>query len=136
MEIPKPYTLEFSKYVLEVTQAHINGKDIEVQRKSDIGRWFGYNNDGSPMWNWEVFNYRIKPQPKTVPLTADDIPSVCWLRKKGNTVGVVLQYLVVRVGFTEIAFGQDSSLSFYDLANGWEYSSDRKVWKPCHKVEN
>lgn len=52
-------TTEGSKEAAEVMLAYANGKKIEY-------RWRGSSNwmemDGYPVWNWEGYQYRIKPQ--------------------------------------------------------------------------
>jgi hypothetical protein len=66
--------------------------------------------------------------PKRVPLEAEDIPAVCWVRLAGTCymVTTVMPSSGVEIG------GQ--SMSFRHLQRvGYEYSADRKNWKPCSK---
>lgn len=53
---------------IEVMKAYAEGKKIEVSlsdRKS-------FEFSSSPLWNWESFLYRIKPEPKLRPFTQEE----------------------------------------------------------------
>ena len=74
----------------------------------------------------------LKVEVKTVPLSVDDLPAVCWLRWKGEEGNF---YLVTRVStrgvFCQVNNG--ASIPFEYLLDKCEYSSDRKTWLPCSK---
>lgn len=71
-------------------------------------------------------------EPVRVPLTADDIPAVCWVRQFGTTLPI---FSVGRVYQNEIYF-DGGGATYEGLMNcGYEYSSDRKNWKPCYKEQ-
>jgi len=63
-------TREGSKEAAKIMLAHANGKKIEF-------RWRGSSNwmemDGNPNWNWEGYQYRIKPQQTSIPATEEEI---------------------------------------------------------------
>ena len=59
---------------IEIMQAYVDGRDIEFRSKKNIrGEWSEIPSGRNPHWNWEVFDYRLKPkhqpskhQPSTV----------------------------------------------------------------------
>lgn len=113
---------------IAVMQAEIEGKGIE---------WLG-NRDNNwqttirPVWNWQDGNYRVKPAPVRVPLTADDIPPVCWVKADHVVAGAaLLVHTVYRNGVSTYTTG---TLLFNEMfRDNWQYSTDRKTWLPCSK---
>lgn len=73
-----------------------------------------------------------KASPKLVPLEAEDIPPVCWMRR-GHSYAMLVQTINrSSVGLSSVSHG----LRFEVLMDeGWEYSSDRREWKKCSKLE-
>jgi hypothetical protein len=91
--------------------------------------------DYRPEWSDYPKNYRIKPEPKLVPLEAEDIPPVCWVRFENGTDSSWLVHTVwdEGVAFTD-STGRTDRMFFASLdGDGWEYSTDRRVWKKCSK---
>ena len=72
--------------------------------------------------------------PKLVPLEAKDIPPVCWLRI-AEFRGRNGEIHVVQIHGEFVVAGHDRKISYRVLKDDWEYSADRKNWKPCSKVE-
>ena len=78
-------TSEGSKEAAEVMLAYANGKKIEH-------RWRGSSNwmkmDGYPVWNWEGYQYRIKPQQVSIPATEEELERInrktVWIKNKRN----------------------------------------------------
>jgi len=78
-------TPEGIKEAVEVMLAHANGKKIEF-------RWRGSSNwmemDGNPNWNWEGYQYRIKPQQVSIPATEGELARInqktVWIKHKKN----------------------------------------------------
>lgn len=54
-----------TKHAVEVMQAYIDGKPIERQRMLPSEPWCAINKNSEPSWDWEKFNYRVKPEPRT-----------------------------------------------------------------------
>ena len=48
---------------IAVMQGHQDGKAVQY-RPWHGGTWI--NTSSTALWNWHAFNYRIKPEPKTV----------------------------------------------------------------------
>ena len=79
--------------------AWADGKTIECKRKD--GESWGHDSTGtmslvwdwstfdtgtmSLAWDWSTFDYRVKPEPKLRPWTADEVPLGAQLRYKGDT---------------------------------------------------
>lgn len=51
---------------IEVMQAYLNGKKIQVKGKRD-DTWEDYNHKSEPDWDWFRCDYRIKPELKLRP---------------------------------------------------------------------
>ena len=64
-----------------------NGKTIQWRRR-DQNEWSEVERDCIGItfsWDWDTFQYRIKPEPKLRPWTADEVPLGAWFRPKGRT---------------------------------------------------
>lgn len=123
---PDPYA--------ELKAARAAGKVIQLRLNED-DEWSDADPDPRlPFeWSWGVENYRIKPDPITVPLEAADLPPVCWLRKRDWHFDVIING--VDKSDLGISIGNNGRIySFKELMeDGVEYSPDRKTWKPCCK---
>jgi hypothetical protein len=101
-----------------------------IQTKTEDGKWVTTHNQ-TFAWCLPLDSYRIKPEPQRVPLTAEDIPAVCWLTAKplNNT-----SFLVTYVSIDKVGLGSARQLTWTELQEeGWEYSEDHKNWKGCYK---
>lgn len=47
--------------MIKVMQAYVDGEEIEYTRS---GKDWRYSDD--PEWDWSLFEYRIKPKPRTI----------------------------------------------------------------------
>lgn len=64
-----------------------NGKIIQWRRR-DQNEWHEIYIDSPGInfsWDWDEFQYRIKPEPKLRPWTADEVPLGAWFRPKHRT---------------------------------------------------
>ena len=60
--------MKTTKEMIEVMQAFEIGEQIEIMNK--FGEWIYID---KPIWNWAIFDYRVKPKPKYVPFeTAEE----------------------------------------------------------------
>lgn len=68
----------------EVMLAYDNGAEIEWKNQDYEGEW---KDDDCPEWNWGVYHYRIKPKPKTRPMTIEEIAQLdSWkIQQKNRT---------------------------------------------------
>lgn len=98
-----------------------NGKTIQWRRRGH-NDWSEVDQDciGITLsWDWDGFEYRVKPEPKLRPWTEDEVPLGSQLRYKGDTSRSLL-------GITATD----------EIRKEWleerEYSIDGgKTWLPC-----
>ena len=115
-------TKEQSREAGSVMIGWANGKTIQWRRR-DQNEWF----DVEPActatilsWDWDEFEYRVKPEPKLRPWTADEVPLGAWMRFKRNPQDRVL------IGWVSVQADRDLWL------DEREYSTDGgKTWLPC-----
>ena len=101
--------------------AWADGKSIQY-RQRDQSEWFDIEPACTATilsWDWDGFEYRVKPEPKLRPWTEDEVPLGSQLRYKGDTSRSLL-------GITATD----------EIRKEWleerEYSIDGgKTWLPC-----
>jgi len=115
-------TREQTIEAIRVMQAYVDGKDVECKYMD------GWERIDPAHWNWNKFDYRIKPTPVLRPWTADEVPLGAWLRsKEGGWKALIFE--VRRDGQMEI---NNSSITPYSALRYCEHSIDGgKTWKPC-----
>ena len=98
---------------------------VEVQYSPKRGAGSGvWTSTDNPLWNWEHYDYRIKPTAKLRPWTADEVPLGAWMRFKRNPEDRVL------LGWVSVQADRDLWL------DEREYSTDGgKTWLPCGVME-
>lgn len=112
--------------------AHLNGNPIE--RISFEYPAYGYRPCNSPEWKFDQGAYRPAPEPEPPKPwdCADDVPGpVCWIREVGSG-GASLVCGVSEGGIWIVSRASDPQMLWCDISD-WEYSTDRKTWKPCVK---
>jgi hypothetical protein len=115
---PDPYA--------ELKAAHAAGKVI--QRKWD--QWEDFRDVENPDWSLRLDQYRIKPEPITVPLEASDCIGALFLSPGGGIYGPTC----IDVGSVYFHDTTNFSVTFDGLKNnGWKISHNRAEWSPCHK---
>ena len=124
--------------MIAVMQAAKEGKEIEY-----CNRICGVWNDVTimPVWDWLSNDYRIKPEPKRVPLGPEDVPPGSVLRRAGQgcwsavvgsyTEGVLFPYMPLDGPYPRYLN------TFDELFSGnYEISRDGgRTWHPCWKEE-
>ena len=60
---------------------YTDGEEVQYSPKQGKGSGVWTSTD-NPLWNWEHYDYRIKPTAKLRPLTADEVPLGAWIRYK------------------------------------------------------
>ena len=79
--------IEQTKEAIAVMQAYVDGKEVQyLGKKWDSKESFKQDwcYTLSPLWNWEHYDYRIKPTATLRPWTADEVPLGAWVRSKGR----------------------------------------------------
>ena len=112
---------------IKVMQAFVDGKEVEyLGKKWDSKESFKQDwcYTLSPLWNFEHYDYRIKPTTVLRPWTADEVPLGAWVLEKANRER---RWLITDVHDQEFRS---------DLLKLYEHSTDGGVtWKPCGVVE-
>ena len=74
--------MKTTKEMIEVMQAYESGEQIESICKIKNALWYECNN---PIWNWDEFDYRVKPKKSYVPFdTAEEFLAA--QRKHSKTI--------------------------------------------------
>lgn len=114
-----------TKEKIEVMQAYADGKGIQHSWKNK-GSWIDVVNE--PIWDWEAFDYRIKPEPTYIPYNnASEVKKYKWVRDKKTEV-------LYRVS------GIDAKNNMICLDFGWigmEYLFEYYIYEdgtPCGKL--
>ena len=77
--------IEETKEAIRVMQGYVDGKEVQVRsrkwnpRESLKPDWV---DEELSCWNFEDFDYRIKPTATLRPWTADEVPLGAWIRYK------------------------------------------------------
>ena len=120
--------IEETKEAIRVMQGFVDGKEVQyLGKKWDSKESFKQDwcFTLSPLWNWEHYDYRIKPTATLRPWTADEVPLGAWMRNKSVQYD---RWIIVHL--------QYSSLNREDWCKNYEHSTDGGVtWKPCGVVE-
>lgn len=61
---------------------------VDIEWKSNetsLSRWEGCRKGHVPLWNFNRWDYRLKPQPRVIPWTRETVKRDAWLRFKGST---------------------------------------------------
>ena len=120
--------------ILTVVQAHKDGNQIQYWYSqygnfAENGTW--ENCAGSPEFNFGGCIYRVKPTPKKVPLTREDIPldRPVWIKHTDGELDLIIGIndTCVRSWYTSYSYE-----SLY--TRGCSISFDGgKTWQPCEK---
>lgn len=120
------YTIEMANVML----AWANGAKIQHKRFGDKN----WTDTAEPDWNFSLGTYRIKPEPKRVPLGPEDVVFGTLLKYKrsesikGWATPVSVEDCGVRIGSVA------ALVSWKDLMSEFEISRDSgKTWQPCWK---
>jgi len=114
--------LEETIEAIRVMDAWVDGKSIECAERNNL-KW---GDTFSPVWNWNVYTYRIKATSKLRPWTPDEVPLGAQMR---NPLNPHYRWLVNQ---TEI-----EPVRAEWLSEGYEHSTDNGVtWKPCGVEES
>jgi hypothetical protein len=102
---------------IRVMQAFVDGRPIECAEVHKLN----WGETLSPVWNWNNFTYRIKPNPTFRPWKPDEVPLGAQMRQTGKPQ---YRWLIDRSA-------SDSHRKDW-FNNGYEHSTDGgKTWHPC-----
>ena len=104
---------------IRVMQAYVDGKEVELRVGDEWKQTF------TPLWQWYIGTYRIKPTTVLRPWTADEVPLGAWMRSKSVQYD---KWIIVHL--------QYSSRNREEWLDKYEHSIDGgKTWLPCGVVE-
>jgi hypothetical protein len=123
IEMNREQTIE----AIKVMQAFVDGKTVECKCGSS-----GWSELIDPVWNFDRFQYRIKPASTLRPWTADEVPLGAWLRSKMYSWKCVIIEVDEqgRIGI----HGGNIALD-YALQNNEHSTDGGKTWLPCGVME-
>jgi hypothetical protein len=114
--------------MIAVMQAAERGEKIEAHSYWDAKAcWISISE--IPVWNWDHWDYRVKPLPAPQPWTQPDVPPVCWI-KFGYIPHRWFQVTAIYPCSVMLSNGSEYS---YEALTSEFYSTELKVWKPCRK---
>ena len=105
---------------IKVMQAYVEGKQIQYV-DSETEDW---TNIESPTWNWDIYDYRIKPRPNYRPFKdADECwqemqkhQPFGWLREKKRNVRTQIGFMNTE-GIQGTSGGSSNYKAFFDCFN-------------------
>ena len=113
-------TREQTIEAIRVMQESLDGKEVESKHITS----HNWVLDKAPRWNWDNFDFRIKPTTKLRPWTADEVPLGAWMRSKRNPQDRMLIHWVNSECDREMWLDKN------------EHSTDGgKTWLPCGVME-
>ena len=110
-----------------IMEAYLDGYEIQHRMKKCDSRsglkpdWWDTD---APWWDFDSYEYRIKPTAKLRPWTADEVPLGAWGR---NPQYPKTRWLIDRTSIEE---------NRIDWCKNYEHSTDGgKTWLPCGVLE-
>lgn len=102
-----------------------DGEEVQYSPKRGAGSSVWTSTD-NPLWNWEHYDYRIKPTAKFRPWTADEVPLGAWMRVKDSP----------HAGRRVLICGTYDEVTRSTWLSASEHSTDGgKTWLPCGVAE-
>lgn len=112
--------------------AYAEGKPVEVRLDSSGNNW---TLTDTPTFDCSAYDYRPKPEPKTVPWSKPEhVPGpVCWIRGDGIIGMMIVGFCAMEYG---VVSGNGLPFSWEDISRrSLEYSTDCINWSKCEVVE-
>ena len=120
-------TREQTIEAIRVMQAFVDGKEVQYlgKKRNPMGLLLSdWCDTHEPFWNFEHYDYRIKPTATLRPWTADEVPLGMQAR---NSKYPKTRWLIDRTSSEE---------NRIDWCKNYEHSTDGgKTWLPCGVVE-
>jgi len=121
---------------IEIMQAYEDAKIVEYSTQLKTDTWYPLSNKVDPTWNWDTFNYRIKPEPTKIPLTAADMTPTTWIRNKAS----IKTYQITDFNKEFVLYMQNNTISvcsYEQLMDNWEISTNSLQFdfKPAYNLK-
>lgn len=78
-----------TKEMIAVMEHFDRGGKIEIREYRNGGEY--WIDDSKPEWNFSAYRYRIKPEPKVIPWTVENAPTLFKAKSKFKSEIVLLQ---------------------------------------------
>ena len=116
-------TREKAREASEIMKAYADGKELQILR---MGVWGDCNIP--PMFDWNNYDYRIKPEPKYVPFTYEGREQLRgkWLMHQNYHED---QHMIIRINMNGVGIKGDH-ISYQDLFDKYLFTDG----SPCGKV--
>ena len=116
-------TPQEAKELLPILEAYANGETIQT-------KWHGTWADVVDTNFMEpASSYRIKPKPRLVEMTHEDLPAVFWVQKKDGDGRICIVTVIHPNGDLET----ESNYIRHENLRHWRWSPDRKDWQDFTK---
>ena len=104
---------------------YMDGEEVQYSPKQGKGSGVWTSTD-NPLWNWEHYDYRIKPTPTFRPWTEDEVPLGAWMRMSDDPKH---RFLISRT--------DDYIADRENWIQHAQHSTDGgKTWHPCGVMED
>jgi hypothetical protein len=112
---------------IEVMQAALAGKEIEY-----FGSTKNWITATCPCWDWEDFDYRVKPVNKQVPYDFSDAENLIGRKcreKSSKSLGIIIWVNDYGVYFGEVNYNYQALSEYFEI---WNNTLNR--WESCTKT--
>lgn len=121
---------------VNLRQAWLDNKPLEFSYVSGNGQWTPcrkfLGGEDDLQWDWSLYNFRIKPEPKKIPFTRETIPLRAIFKYKED-VGSNHWYLISHLNSVYVVLSSNR-VDYSVLAADYLYSTDNGVtWCACHQ---
>ena len=125
-------TREQAREAAAVMLAFADGKEVQVRVRGGTAPWTHHSNLLDGTWDWDAFEFRIKPTATLRPWTADEVPLGAWLRSKEGS----WRSLILAVDSDGRIIGHYRGIEREAAFEHCEHSLDNgKTWLPCGVME-
>lgn len=122
---------EFARQMADIMRRFSDGEQLQSWSKNNQGTAYSKWTDcNKPLWAFDVYNYRIKPELKTVPLCIEDMIPGMYFKPKvlGTTIYIGACFSIDGIVINQVRY------PYTELAKNWLWSTDFKTWNPCSKI--
>lgn len=128
-------TREETRAAILIMEAYLDGYEIQHRMKKCDSRIVlkpDWCDTDAPWWDFDSYEYRIKPTAKLRPWTADEVPLGAWIRSKVHS----WKCLIIEVDSQGRIGVHGGNIPLdYALQNNEHSTDGGKTWLPCGVVE-
>lgn len=122
-----------TKEKIAIMQAFADGKPIQYKFKDNpTNKWMDFSECVEPSWNWDLVDFRVKPEPKVRPYTFEEMCEA--VSKHGALVRTKDKAV-----YTVIYFDEEIVSYLHDITETYAEFMSKNVWlddnSPCGVVE-